>query len=30
MTVTSETPLVDIQGTTQQRVVGAEVVDAVP
>ena len=30
VTVTSETPLVDIQGTTQQRVVGAEVVDAVP
>ena len=30
VTVTGETPLVDIQGTTQQRVVGAEVVDAVP
>ena len=30
VTVSGETPLVDIQGTTQQRVVGAEVVDAVP
>jgi hypothetical protein len=30
VTVTGETPLVDIQGTTQQRVIGAEVVDAIP
>jgi Carboxypeptidase regulatory-like domain len=30
ITVTGETPVVDIQNTTQQRVVGREVIDAVP
>ena len=30
VTVTGETPLVDIQSATQQRVLGSEVVDAIP
>ena len=30
VTVTAETPLVDVQSTTQQRVVGREVADSVP
>jgi hypothetical protein len=30
VTVTAETPLVDVQSATQQRVLGSEVVDAIP
>jgi len=30
VTVTGETPLVDVQSATQQRVLGSEVVDAIP